>query len=139
GFIFIAPLRKTMVRLSSAAAVGMTLALVLSAAPPAFGQDDSDQQFGTVHFPTSCNETAQRRFDRGMRYQHSFWYRQSKEIFDDVLKADADCAIAYWGIALSLLLNPHSAPPAENQAPGLAALRKGKEIGAKSQRERDYI
>jgi len=28
---------------------------------------------GTFHFDTSCNETAQRRFDRGMRYQHSFW------------------------------------------------------------------
>ena len=46
---------------------------------PSIGQDNVDQQFGTVHFATSCNETAQRRFDRAMRYQHSFWYKASKE------------------------------------------------------------
>jgi hypothetical protein len=68
---------------------------------PAFGQEESDQRLGTVHFPTSCNETAQRRFDCGMRYQHSFWYRESRGIFDDVIKADPECGIAYWGIALS--------------------------------------
>jgi hypothetical protein len=111
----------------------------LSFAVPAVAQEDAEQRLGTVHFPTSCNETAQRRFDRGMRYQHSFWYRQSKEVFEDVLKADESCAIAYWGIALSLLLNPHGAPPAENLPLGLAALQKAKAIGAKSERERDYI
>ncbi len=128
-----------MIRLSSAAAVGVMFALGLAVAPPAFGQDNNDQQFGNVHFPTSCNETAQRRFDRGMRYQHSFWYRQSKEIFEDVLKADPECAIAYWGIALSLLWNPHAAPPSGNLPEGLAALQKSKSVKAKTQRERDYI
>jgi hypothetical protein len=108
-------------------------------APPASSQDGTDQQFGTVHFATSCNETAQRRFDRAMRYQHSFWYRESKALFEEVLKADPECTIAYWGIALSLLFNPHSSTPAVNLAPGLAALEKGKLFGAKTQRERDYI
>jgi hypothetical protein len=74
-----------------------------------------------------------------MRYQHSFWYRSSQEIFEETLKADPDCAIAYWGIALSLLYNPHAPPPAENLPRGLAALQKAKAIGAKSQRENDYI
>ncbi|MGY3652378.1 hypothetical protein ACVWW2_007669 [Bradyrhizobium sp. LM4.3] len=44
-------------------------------------QDDVDQQLGSVHFQTSCNDVAQRRFDRGMRYQHSYWYLNAKEIF----------------------------------------------------------
>jgi len=65
---------------------------------PAAGQEETDQRLGTVHFPTSCNEVAQRRFDRGMRYQHSFATRPAGEIFGDVLKADPDCGIAYWGI-----------------------------------------
>ncbi len=121
-------------------ATAMAIAAATTALPaPALAQDDAEKQFGTVHFATSCNETAQRRFDRGMRYQHSFWYRQSKEIFEDVLKADPECAIAYWGIALSLLWNPHAAPPAGNLPLGLAALQKGKAVGAKTQRERDYI
>ena len=106
---------------------------------PVLAQDESDQRLGKVHFETSCTDAAQRRFDRGMRYQHSFWYRQSKAIFEDVLAADPECAMAYWGIALSLLNNPHAPPPAENLPVGLSALQKGKAIGAKSQRERDYI
>ncbi|MFY9992088.1 MAG: hypothetical protein WAL40_13835 [Rhodoplanes sp.] len=122
-----------------AIALAITIAASLSGGHTSFAQDESDRQLGRVHFETSCNETAQRRFDRGMRYQHSFWYRESKAIFEDVLQADAECAIAYWGIALSLLYNPHAPPPPENLPLGLTALQKGKATGAKTQRERDYI
>jgi hypothetical protein len=106
----------------------------------ALAQDEAtDQKFGKVHFATSCNEVAQRRFDRAMRYQHSFWYAESKEIYEEALKGDPECAIAYWGIALSLLSNPHGAIPAPNLPLGLVAIEKAKAIGAKSERERDYI
>src|SRR5664279_2402081 len=114
-------------------------AIMLGFDAPSVAQENSDQKLGTVHFETSCNETAQRRFDRAMRYQHSFWYTASKEIYEETLKADPECAIAYWGIALSLLNNPHSPVPAPNLPLGLAAIEKAKAIGAKSQRERDYI
>jgi len=108
-------------------------------ASPGIAEDNVDQQFGTVHFATSCNETAQRRFDRAMRYQHSFWYKASQEIFQETLKADPQCAIAYWGIALGLLDNPHGATPAPNLPLGLAAIKAAQALGAKTQRERDYI
>src|SRR6266849_4581194 len=106
---------------------------------PGIAQDNADQKLGTVHFETSCNETAQRRFDRAMRYQHSFWYTASREIYEETLKADPECAIAYWGIALSYLNNPHSPVPAPNLPLGLAAIEKAKAIGTKTERERDYI
>jgi tetratricopeptide (TPR) repeat protein len=106
---------------------------------PVAAQADVDQQLGSVHFKTSCNEVAQRRFDRGMRYQHSFWYLNAKEIFEEALKADPSCAMALWGVALTYLDNPHSAIPRGNLAPGLAAIQKAKEMGAKTERERDYI
>ncbi|MFL6820566.1 MAG: tetratricopeptide repeat protein [Bradyrhizobium sp.] len=102
-------------------------------------EEASEQKLGTVHFATSCNETAQRRFDRAMRYQHSFWYSASREVYEEALKADPKCAIAYWGVALSLLNNPHSAIPAPNLPLGLAAIEKAKAAGAGSERERDYI
>jgi tetratricopeptide (TPR) repeat protein len=126
-----------MIRLS----MGLALAATAWGLCPqaALGQDESDQRLGTVHFQTSCNEMAQRRFDRAMRYQHSFWYRQAKEIFEDVAKADPECGMAYWGVALSLLNNPHNPPPASNLPLGLEAIQKAKAIGAKTQRERDYI
>ena len=107
--------------------------------PAAVAQEANDEQLGRVHFQTSCNEVAQRRFDRGLRYQHSFWYRPAKEVFEETLKADSECVIALWGIGLSLLSNPHFAAPKENLVEGLAALQKAKAIGAKTERERDYI
>jgi Tfp pilus assembly protein PilF len=122
--------------LTIAAATG---ALLIAAVPFSAAAQDTAQRLGTVHFPTSCNETAQRRFDRGMRYQHSFWYSQSKEIFEDVLKADPKCVIAYWGIGQSLLANPFNPTPAKNLGEGLAALTKAKEIGAGTPREADLI
>jgi hypothetical protein len=113
--------------------------IALAPPSPAAAQDTTDQQLGQVNFQTSCNDVAQRRFDRAMRYQHSYWYRQSGEIFAEALKADPSCAIAYWGIALGLWDNPHNPPPAANNAPALAAIQKAQAIGAKTQRERDYI
>ncbi|HUI97861.1 MAG TPA: hypothetical protein VLX44_19040 [Xanthobacteraceae bacterium] len=126
----------------SRVALALAASAAISLVAPAMAQQSdqqADQQLGNVHFATSCNEVAQRRFDRAMRYQHSFWYRQSQELFENVLQADPDCGIAYWGIALSLWNNPHNQPPAPNLAPALAAIQNGQRVGAKSERERDYI
>src|SRR3977135_1194451 len=123
-------------RTSIAAAIAaMTMVAIL---PPAFGQAN-DKKLGKVHFETSCKPEAQKQFDRAMLYQHSFWYRASQMAFEDVLKADPECGIAYWGIALSLLWNPHVPTPAKNLAAGSAVIAKGKSVGAKTERERDYL
>jgi hypothetical protein len=119
-----------------------SIAIVVAAAglvlvQPALGQND--KKLGKVHFETSCKPEAQKLFDRAMLYQHSFWYRASQQAFEDVLKSDPECGIAYWGIALSLLWNPHVPTPAKNLAEGAAALAKAKNAGAKSERERDYL
>lgn len=119
-------------------AIALIAAAGFLVAPPAFGQSD-DKALGTVHFETSCNPEAQKLFDRGMLYQHSFWYRASQRVFEDALKADPECGIAYWGIALSLLWNPHVPTPAKNLAEGAAVLAKAKTAGARSQRELDYL
>src|ERR1051326_9281542 len=111
-------------------------ALALSSSQPLVAQGDVDQQLGTVHFQTSCNEVAQRRFDRGMRYQHSYWYINAKGVFEEALKADPDCAMAQWGIALTFMDNPHLPIPQANLAPGLAATQKAKAMGAQTERER---
>jgi hypothetical protein len=120
-------------RLTTIAAVAVAAAF----APPVLAAAPED--LGKVHFETSCTAEAQQVFDRAMLYQHSFWYRASQKSFEDALKADPGCAIGYWGIALSLLYNPHVAPPVKNLAEGAAAIEKGKALGARTQRERDYI
>jgi hypothetical protein len=123
---------KTPFAIAAAAAAGFSFV------QPALGQSDGNQ-LGTVHFETSCRPEAQKLFDGAMLYQHSFWYRASQRMFEDALKADPECGIAYWGIALSLLWNPHVVTPAKNLADGAAAIAKGKSVDVKSQRERDYL
>ena len=127
-----------MTKISTTNVIAFAGAALISLAQPALGQGDNST-LGKVHFETSCKPEAQKLFDQAMLYQHSFWYRASQKVFEDVLKTDPECGIAYWGIALSLLLNPHIAPPAKNLAEGAAAIAKGKAVGAGSQRERDYI
>ena len=81
------------------------LALISTGSAP-FAAEDETGQLGNVHFATTCNDVAQRRFDRAMRYQHSFWYRAARDVFTEAARADAECGIAYWGVALSYLDNP---------------------------------
>ncbi len=121
---------RTTLAVSIALSTGLSLAQLAHA---------DEEKLGKVNFETSCKPEAQKLFNQGMLYQHSFWYRASQNVFEDVLKADPECGIAYWGIALSLLWNPHVAPPAKNLAEGAAAIAKGNSVGAGTQRERDYL
>ena len=125
-----------MARVFRLAAAAVVLAIPL---PQASSAQSKAKQLGKVHFETSCSPNAQKSFDQAMLYQHSFWYSASQRTFEDALKADPRCGIAYWGIALSSLRNPHIPPPAKNLADGLAAIEKAKAVSAKTQRERDYI
>src|SRR3954467_9964870 len=131
---------KAAKRRRSAMRTALTMTVAVSAgfwlAQPAQADDAT---LGKVNFETSCKAEAQQLFNKAMLYQHSFWYRASQRTYEEVLKADPECGIAYWGIALSLLWNPHVAPPAKNLAEGAAAIAKGKSLSAKTARERDYL
>ena len=127
-----------MSRASLALIAALTSLAGFAAHTPALSQPQP-KQLGKVHFATTCTPEAQKLFDRAMLYQHSFWYRASKQAFEEVIKRDSNCAIAYWGIAQSLLLNPFSPPPAANLPEGAAAIEKARSIGAKSGRERDFV
>jgi tetratricopeptide (TPR) repeat protein len=102
-------------------------------------QSHDSQHLGNVHFETSCNEAAQSYFDRGMRFQHSFWYRESKSNFEEALRVDPKCAIAYWGIAQSLMANPFNPTPPKNLAEGRALIQKAIQLGAGTERENDLL
>ena len=57
---------------------------------------------GHVHFATSCASDVQPQFNRGVALLHSFWYEESFRTFAAVSAANSDCAMAYWGQAMSL-------------------------------------
>src|SRR6266700_1059365 len=113
---------------------GITAALGCSA----FGQQD--EKLGKLTFPTSCDPKVQAEFERGVAMIHSYWFLIARRTFENVLRQDPSCAIAYWGIALDLLNNSLAVvPPRADAEAAWAALEKAREIGAKTQRERDWI
>ena len=116
-----------MMKIPRATTIAFATVAIVSLAQPAFGQTDRQKKLGTVHFETSCKPEAQKLFNRAMLYQHSFWYRASQKVFEDVLKADPECGIAYWGIALSLLWNPHVAAAGEESRRWRRHDRQGQE------------
>src|SRR5262245_23660207 len=67
------------------------------------------EKLGTVHFSTSCNEAAQKEFDRAVALLHSFQFSKAIQAFNGALKNDSTCGVAYWGIALSQWGNPFAA------------------------------
>src|SRR6266481_5699325 len=93
------------------------------------------EKLGTVHFETSCAPEVAQRFDRAMALLHSFEFPEAIEAFRGVLKDDARCVIADWGIALSLWDNPfagHRTP--KTLRDGFAAVQEGLKAGAKTAR-----
>lgn len=99
-----------------------------------------DHQFGHVHFPISCSPAAQAQFDTAVAMLHSFYYPETIKAFTGVAETDPDCAMAYWGIALSQRPNP-LVPPFTPEAlrRGAEAIQKGKSLHPKTRRERDWL
>src|SRR5262245_26089947 len=100
----------------------------------------ADEAFGRVHFKTSCTPEAQQQFERALAMLHSFFFPETVKVFSAIPQTDPSCAIAYWGLAVSVRPNPLVGPfDAATLKRGLEAVEKGKAIGAKTQRERDWL
>ena len=129
-----------MIRARSFAAVLLTL-VASSGRAQQHQHAANAEKLGTVHFATSCNEDAQKQFDRAVALLHSFQFSRAVEGFNLVLGEDATCGMAYWGIALSDWSNPF-APGAKDTSQlqeGRRNAERGKTVGAKTMRERAYI
>ncbi|HEX2202466.1 MAG TPA: hypothetical protein VHG91_04185, partial [Longimicrobium sp.] len=120
-------------------------ALAVLAALPARAQDHAHGgahgELGRVDFPTSCNARAQPLVERGVAMLHSFWFDQAYRTFGEAAAADPRCAMAPWGVAMTLLGNPFAgAPPTpERLREGLAAARSATELArAATPREQGY-
>src|ERR1700758_660720 len=51
------------------------------------------EQLGEVNFSVSCNEAAQREFNRAMALFHSFWFDPAIKSFQKVLEQDPACGM----------------------------------------------
>jgi tetratricopeptide (TPR) repeat protein len=98
-----------------------------------------DEKLGKVHFPISCSPAEQIEFDRAMALLHSFWYEKAGETFAEIARREPSCAIAYWGVAMTLYHPLWEKPNAESLRSGWEALEKAKTTNAGTNREKGYI
>ncbi len=122
------------------------VALLNLSATLTFAHDDDapagapGEKLGMVEFRVECSAAAQQEFNRAIALYHSFWFAPANQSFDKVAQLDPDCGLAHWGRALSALGNPFAWPaPAKAWQAGAASMAKAKQVGARSERERDYI
>jgi len=121
--------------------VPWVIAITLFAGASGAGAETAKpEKLGEVNFPVSCNDDAQKEFNRAMALFHSFWFDPAKKSFSQVLQYDPGCGMAHWGIAFMSLGNPLAWPPNPNaMKAGAAEMAEAQRVSAKSERERDYI
>ncbi len=102
-------------------------------------EDLTSKQLGTVHFPVSCAASVQKPFERGVALLHSFWYEEAEKEFVQIAKDDASCAMAHWGVAMSLWHQLWDHPNAATLKRGLAELKEAQSLHPGTDQERDYI
>ena len=98
----------------------------------------TEAQLGTVHFPSSCLAGEQKAVERGVAMLHSFWYEEAEKQFEQIGKEDSQCAIAHWGVAMSLWHQLWNRPDPATLERGGAQLKTAKSLPA-TPREKDYI
>jgi hypothetical protein len=114
----------------------------------AFADDDQSHhheeltasQLGAVTFPVSCAVSVQKPFERGVALLHSFWYEEAEKEFTQIAVDDPRCAMAHWGIAMSLWHQLWNNPDAKVVQRGLDEVHEAKTTdGPATPREKAYI
>ena len=100
----------------------------------------SGEQLGTVQFPISCSEAAVKHAARGLALLHHMTYEDAHDAFAAAVEADPECAMGYWGQAMTVIHPLWSDPPSEadfERARGL--LEEAESRGEKADWEHAYI
>ncbi len=100
---------------------------------------EATEQLGKVSFPISCAPASQKAFERGIALLHSFGYEEAEAQFVEIAKNDTTCAIAHWGIAMSLFHQIWERPQESTLKRGHEEIEKAQKIGAQTEREQAYI
>jgi tetratricopeptide (TPR) repeat protein len=60
---------------------------------------------GNVRFPISANAEAQKWFEQGYNLLYDFWDYEADRAFEQSIRADANCAMCYWGLYQAEIFN----------------------------------
>ena len=99
----------------------------------------AEGSLGKVDFPVSCSPAVQSQFNRGLALLHHMMYTQAEKEFKTVSELDPDCAMAHWGIAMTLFHPLWAGPTEEELKRGWAAVEKAKALKPPTEREQGYV
>jgi tetratricopeptide (TPR) repeat protein len=112
----------------------------LSSAPASSLFDLVETPVGDVHFPIGCNAEAAPLVERGVALLHHMMYDEASFVFGMADDRDPDCALAYWGQAMTLIHPLWVGEPSPSQFErGLGLVEKSLLLGGHSDREDAYI
>jgi tetratricopeptide (TPR) repeat protein len=123
-------------------ALVVALASTLFVSPSAVHADEghAGHALGVVEFPVSCTQSARRQFEHALALLHHMTYALARKEFATLAEREPDCAMAHWGVAMTLF------QPLWPTRPGPADLERGaREVAAaqaapkQSARERQFI
>jgi tetratricopeptide (TPR) repeat protein len=126
----------------------LALALTVAASTLAIAQHEDDychsssaseEGLGRAHMETSCAPTVTAEFDGALALLHNFWYARAFERFNQIAKDDPECAMAYWGAAMTYN-HPFWDPPSQaDETAAWALVQKGLMAKQASNREKLYL
>lgn len=97
------------------------------------------KEFGSVEFATSCSDKVKPDFNMAMALLHSFEYDEAEKVFVKIIEKESQCAMAYWGVAMSNY-HPLWAPPSQAELlKGAKSIAIARSITKTSTRESEYI
>jgi tetratricopeptide (TPR) repeat protein len=99
-----------------------------------------DHDLGRVEFAVSCSAPAQAEFDRAVALLHHMTYPRAREAFARVAAIDPACAMAQWGVAMTLFqpLWPTRPGPGE-LVRGWEATQRARDLKPPTERERLFV
>jgi hypothetical protein len=88
------------------------------------------QESAGTHMDVSCDRAVHEDFNAAVALLHNMTYAQAREGFVSVAERDPSCAMAYWGVAMTLFqpLWPTRPGPSERQQ-GWDMVRRQSRLG----------
>lgn len=122
---------------------GSVIAVLLATGASASSGKDmqhAGHALGTVDFPVSCSKPAQVEFNRAVALLHHMTYPQAREAFQQVTAIDPECAMAHWGIAMTLFqpLWPTRPGPEARQS-GWDEVQQARTLKPPTEREQLFV
>ena len=95
---------------------------------------------GSVAFTVSCSDDATTSMRQGLALLHHMTFTEAAGVFEATAEQEPDCALAYWGVAMSYLHPLWPDVPSDGQLEqGWDLLQQARAAGLKTPREEGYV